>query len=373
MGLQRIIHHKTQFDMKNIIFYILTLLAPSPLFCQGNYFGAWQSGSGEEQVRVTQSLDTWIDYANDFVNNEGLYLKDFEYYEVDGQSRYFGAWQSGSGEEQVRITTSLSTWIDYANDFVNNEGLYLKDFEYYEIDGQSYYFGAWQSGSGEEQVRITQSLDTWIDYANDFVNNEGLYLKDFEYYEIDGQSYYFGAWQSGSGEEQVRITQSLDTWADYANDFVNEEGLYLKDFEYYEIDGQSYYFGAWQSGSGEEQVRITETLNAWGDYANDFVNNEGLYLKDFEYYDILMTNVSSPELESDLSIFPNPTNDYLRIDSKNLESANVRIFNLVGQLILEVKETNLPQTIDVQNFEKGIYVLEIEVANAVVSKRIIVN
>ncbi len=187
------------------------------------------------------------------------------------------------------------------------------------------------------------------------------------------QDNYFGAWQSGSGEEQVRITQTLDEWGDYANDFVNNQGLYLKDFEYYEIAGQSYYFGVWQSGSGEEQIRIPGTLNEWVDYANDFVNNQGLYLKDFEYYEGLITNVLSQKQEFDLSIFPNPTNDYLRIDSSVQEASHIKIFNLLGQLIFDIKEVNLPQIIDVRNFEKGIYVMETEISNSVISKKIIVN
>ena len=68
--------------MKKIIFYILILVTSNRLYCQGNYFGAWQFSSGEEQVRITQTLNEWINFANDFVNNQGLYLKDFEYYEV---------------------------------------------------------------------------------------------------------------------------------------------------------------------------------------------------------------------------------------------------------------------------------------------------
>ena len=82
--------------MKKIGLSILVLFVSNFSFSQESYFGAWQAGSGEEQVRITTSLDAWIDYANDFVNNQGLYLKDFEYYEINGQSYYFGAWQAGS-------------------------------------------------------------------------------------------------------------------------------------------------------------------------------------------------------------------------------------------------------------------------------------
>ena len=96
-------------------------------------------------------------------------------------------------------------------------------------------------------------------------------------------------------------------------------------------------------------------------------------MKDFEYYERLVSNILTQEDKLDLSIFPNPTSDYLRIDSKKLETSNIRIFNLLGQLILELKEVNLPQSIDVRNFEKGIYVLEIEVSGSAVSKKIIVN
>ena len=66
--------------MKKVILSALIFVMSNQIFCQQNYLGAWQTGSGEEQVRITTTLDAWIDYANDFVNNQGLYLKDFEYY-----------------------------------------------------------------------------------------------------------------------------------------------------------------------------------------------------------------------------------------------------------------------------------------------------
>ena len=51
----------------------------------------------------------------------------------------------------------------------------------------------------------------------------------------------------------------------------------------------------------------------------------------------------------------------------------MRMYNLYGQLILKITKGDLPQMIDVQHLEKGVYVVEIDVSNSVVSKKIIVN
>ena len=55
---------------------------------------------------------------------------------------------------------------------------------------------------------------------------------------------------------------------------------------------------------------------------------------------------------SDIQVWPNPTNGVLHIEADEINK--VEILNLLGQIILQTKET---ETIDLSNLEKGIYFL----------------
>jgi len=147
---------------------------------QGTYFGVWRPGAGVQQTRVETSLSAWSAQDNDFVNNQGLRLVDFEKYTENGQDYYFGVWRPGTGVQQTRVETSLSAWSAQNNDFVNNQGLRLVDFEKYEANGQDYYFGVWRPETGVQQTRVETSLSAWSAQDNDFVNNQGLRLVDFD-------------------------------------------------------------------------------------------------------------------------------------------------------------------------------------------------
>lgn len=57
------------------------------------------------------------------------------------------------------------------------------------------------------------------------------------------------------------------------------------------------------------------------------------------------------------SIYPNPTNDFLRINGENLD--NVMIFNAVGQRIKEIETNNDEMNIDVSGFENGVYFVKV--------------
>ena len=64
------------------------------------------------------------------------------------------------------------------------------------------------------------------------------------------------------------------------------------------------------------------------------------------------------ENETEIIVFPNPTNGSFRIDNL-IEKAEITIFSMNGQRILT--KSILPgETIDIQNFGKGNYLLEVK-------------
>lgn len=78
--------------------------------------------------------------------------------------------------------------------------------------------------------------------------------------------------------------------------------------------------------------------------------------------DILVTKASGGglnETDLNLSVYPNPTNDYLNFSfDQNIES--IYFYNEKGMLVLKVEEINSKSTIvDINDFNKGVYFYDV--------------
>ena len=72
---------------------------------------------------------------------------------------------------------------------------------------------------------------------------------------------------------------------------------------------------------------------------------------------------------SQLSVYPNPTNDIVTIKMPpNVELVSMKLFDVLGNLVL--KNTNLTQ-LDVSNLSSGLYLLDIITTAGTVSKKIV--
>ncbi|MBP5643877.1 MAG: T9SS type A sorting domain-containing protein [Bacteroidales bacterium] len=69
----------------------------------------------------------------------------------------------------------------------------------------------------------------------------------------------------------------------------------------------------------------------------------------------------------DVTIYPNPAHDFIRIDAENIES--VQIFNAVGQMVLETSETE----INVNGLSEGVYLVRIGFDRNYTTKRLIIR
>jgi hypothetical protein len=88
---------------------------------------------------------------------------------------------------------------------------------------------------------------------------------------------------------------------------------------------------------------------------------------------ISMDGVGFEEIaENDLlNIYPNPSNGIVNIEVKNQNSI-LRLFDLNGKVLLE-KTLNASSKIDLQHFEKGVYIIQIQSDNKIQSKKLILN
>ena len=71
----------------------------------------------------------------------------------------------------------------------------------------------------------------------------------------------------------------------------------------------------------------------------------------------LVASVEMEELE--LKIYPNPVQDQLNIEVFGAEDMQVYIYNTTGQLLYYGEELDNSESIDVSNFEKGLYIVKV--------------
>ena len=74
--------------------------------------------------------------------------------------------------------------------------------------------------------------------------------------------------------------------------------------------------------------------------------------------------------DNQLKLYPNPANDYLNVSFQSNGNATISIFNATGQLVRQFNSTTTGNTtINVSDLQKGVYILQIETENSVVTGR----
>jgi len=79
-------------------------------------------------------------------------------------------------------------------------------------------------------------------------------------------------------------------------------------------------------------------------------------------------------INSEIKIYPNPTSENLNIDLTNYKNVNLEIVNTLGQIIFTEKNiSNELKNINLSNFAKGIYFINIQTDNKVYTKKFILK
>lgn len=111
----------------------------------------------------------------------------------------------------------------------------------------------------------------------------------------------------------------------------------------------------------EDPARAGETMNSVFrvyKYALDYPAFKGRDLKATDYVEIYSSKIDNNSIETELSIYPNPTNGYLQIQSNLLKVYNGIIYNSLGIEVIKIN-VNSASIIDVRNLEQGVYFLKI--------------
>ena len=87
-----------------------------------------------------------------------------------------------------------------------------------------------------------------------------------------------------------------------------------------------------------------------------------------EPYTVVVTDESLEEYANRFEIYPNPANNYLNIDT-NENINEISIYNVVGVMVYS--EQNFNGTIDLSNFNNGVYFIRISTEKGDITKRFI--
>ena len=95
----------------------------------------------------------------------------------------------------------------------------------------------------------------------------------------------------------------------------------------------------------------------------------------FDEVEITIGNVgiASAELSNQITVYPNPTSDVLRVTSEGLQVISVEVFDMMGkkQKSRKAEEQNGEMVLDVSDFPAGVYFLRISTEKGVVTKKVI--
>ena len=76
--------------------------------------------------------------------------------------------------------------------------------------------------------------------------------------------------------------------------------------------------------------------------------------------------------ENVVKIFPNPTNDFLNIETlNNVKISSIEIFNMQGKLVLSERITNDQNKVDVRDLNVGVYIVRIYTDRGIVVNKMI--
>ncbi|WP_165876143.1 leucine-rich repeat domain-containing protein [Mariniflexile fucanivorans] len=86
-----------------------------------------------------------------------------------------------------------------------------------------------------------------------------------------------------------------------------------------------------------------------------------------------VVTLSTNKLEQELgfSFYPNPTNGVVSIKSKQLNNANVGVYDLNGRELLNKTISGTSSEINISNLASGIYLFKVQVEDAAFTKRIV--
>jgi len=359
------IKYVIDMDNDNVKFYV-----------NGMKYGDWQwslndanGAAGLNQLAVMDLFPAGSTNPSYYIDN--LYMQQLvgmmaDDIEVEDCAAFY------SGQYVALGNPAWSTWSDLPG---TSEDTYVTDMMSFSGENSMelfggvgtdlvYPFGNLTSGAVEVGMKMYVPADGngYLNLMHEFDNVGNVYQWALETYFLnDGTGTI-----SAGGADAASFTYDLDTWIDvmFYVDMTN-------DYAAYYVAGEMVHEWQWsltsQGAAGTNQLAVMDIYPP--DAASHF------YVDDF-YAKNAETGLTVAEnFDTQLSIYPNPANDVVYIMNDINEEVNLHVYNAAGQEVMNVQRVVNSGLIEVNtsDLNEGIYLIQLENANQVITKRIVVQ
>jgi Flp pilus assembly pilin Flp len=203
--------------------------------------------------------------------------------------------------------------------------------------------GSNANGANSGHVRIFENIGgVWTQIGED-INGEGA--DDFSGWSIalsaSGNIIAIGGvWNDGNGNNSghVRIFQNIGgVWTQMGED-INGEAAY--DESGYSVD-----------------ISADGSIVAIGGPSNDGNGNSSGHVRVYDISTVL--SIPTIDLASTISLYPNPSNDFINISSNKGQLLKIELYSMTGSLIFKTDLNSDIYSLNISNYQSGIYLLRV--------------
>ena len=353
-----------------IIFFLISLFVFS-LNAQ-NWQLVWEddfNGSSLNQSKWVHDIGTGSQYGMWGWGNGEL-----QYYQPQNTTLNNGIAKIEVKEEPNGIIDSWSATSYFSSSKITTKGLF--NFRYGKveariktIDGQGFWPAFWMLPSNGSWP-CDGEIDIMEQWGNDYLTNSTSgaahlgtcpYSQSTHFYETSSSYISSGSYADDFHTYSVIWKEDTITW------YVDEIELFsLNPSSYWSIPSQS----AWPFNANEWYLMINLAITQAGPNSNTVFPNQ-MEIDYVRVYQENLTNSINIDDKNKYIVFPNPANDVLNIQGKNVSS--IKIFNIHGNIVLS-KNVNNNKKVDISILNKGMYLVELEdYFGFKINKKVIIN
>ena len=339
-----------------IIFFLISLFVFS-LNAQ-NWQLVWEddfNGSSLNQSKWVHDIGTGSQYGMWGWGNGEL-----QYYQPQNTTLNNGIAKIEVKEEPNGIIDSWSATSYFSSSKITTKGLF--NFRYGKveariktIDGQGFWPAFWMLPSNGSWP-CDGEIDIMEQWGNDYLTNSTSgaahlgtcpYSQSTHFYETSSSYISSGSYADDFHTYSVIWKEDTITW------YVDEIELFsLNPSSYWSIPSQS----AWPFNANEWYLMINLAITQAGPNSNTVFPNQ-MEIDYVRVYQENLTNSINIDDKNKYIVFPNPANDVLTIQGKNVSS--IKIFNIHGNIVFS-KNVNNNKKVDISILNKGMYLVELE-------------
>ena len=357
--------------MKKKLLYIIVFLTINSLSAQ-NWQLVWEddfNGSSLDQSKWTHDIGTGSQYGM-----WGWGNGEKQYYQSQNTTVDSGIATITVKEEPNGIIDSWSATSYFSSSKITTKGLF--NFRYGKveariktIDGQGFWPAFWMLPSNGSWP-CDGEIDIMEQWGNDYLTNSTSgaahlgtcpYSSSTHFYETSSSYISSGSYADDFHTYSVIWKEDTITW------YVDEIELFsLNPSSYWSIPSQS----AWPFNANEWYIMINLAITQAGPNSNTVFPNQ-MEIDYVRVYQENLTNSINIDNKNKYTVFPNPANDVLTIQGKNVSS--IKIFNIHGNIVLS-KNVNNNKKVDISILNKGMYLVELEdYFGFKINKKVIIN